>query len=349
MVAEIDFLRSNGAHRVREHIGPPTTFPDEESGQGEELDEEKVDLDCEVAPDKWKAIPVRSHAKLGNWPYKPSHFIDGKDVGRTVAWLRNQKGYPVPVRLSQIGAVVMRNDNGVLRRDFASVERVVSLAADYFPWYEVENFAMALKERGFRMLICQPAKNEFDFERMRKATANRSLDEMTRLEKQALVRTGDIPTLVDGRLEPRVGAFDQGSTPVIGMTKTLQHVQLHEQGWRVFYELEPGQRTPGFLLREHNLPVIAWYLRLDGEGGQLPNWGIVRLEVTEKFFDQQLKGDWRHLNYFSQLVWEYRCKDQGYGRAPVSIHPIQRAEESLGALFTESDSLISHFYRLTGL
>jgi len=49
------------------------------------------------------------------------------------------------------------------------------------------------------------------------------------------------------------------------------------------------------------------------------------------------------------LICEYRCRDQDYSRAPVSIHPIQRAEESLGSLFTQSDTITNRFYRLTSL
>ena len=90
-----------------------------------------------------------------DWESCPIRFVDGKDVGRTVAWLQSSRSEdPVPVRLSEIGAVVLRNVHGTLRREFAQVERVVSLMADSFPWDEVESFAIALQEQGFRLLPC---------------------------------------------------------------------------------------------------------------------------------------------------------------------------------------------------
>lgn len=352
MDKEIDFLQNNGACRVRAHIGPPATFGDNNTNdQADEMDGDKVDLSCEDATHNWSPKDTQQSKYLGVWPYRPERFIDGKDVGRTVSWLRSPQGYPVPVRLSQIGAVVMRNEKGSLRREFAVVERVVSMAVDFFPWNEIEAFAIALKEHGFRLLICQPLQNgwSFDFERMRQATQNRSLDEMTRLEKQALALANNIPTLVDGRLRPRSGAFNHESSPVIGMIKTLRNIQLHPKGWQVFYDLKPGERTPAFIIHEDRISVLTWYLRITGGNNELPNWGVIRLEIPLKFFENELNGDWRHIDQYSQLVCDYRCRDQAYSRAPVSIHPVQRAEESLGAIFSNSDRLINHFYHLTGL
>ncbi len=347
----IDFLRNYGAQRVRAHVGLPMTFDEGYAGQDEEMEEMRVNLSYEMPPQAWAARDIHKSQRPGSWAYQPERFIDGKDVGQTVAWLRSPQGYPVPVRLSQIGAVVMRNENGLLRREFVIVEQVVSLAVDFFPWDEIEDFAIALNEEHFRLLICQPIRNgwSFDFERMRRATQNRSMDEMTRLEKQALVRFGDVPTLVDGRLKPRAGAIDQETTPVIGMIKTLKYVPLHPEGWQVFYDLRPGERTPAFIMQEQHISVVTWYVRIAGGNGELPNWGIVRLEIPLKFFENELGGAWDHLDRYSQTICEYRCRDQQYSRAPVSIHPIQRAEESLGALFTQSECLINHFYRLANL
>lgn len=348
----LDFLISHGAHRVRNYDVQPFLLSD-----GQMLDDDAGELpgqdgwSREVPANDWTPRDVRSAIAPTDWPYRPIRFVDGKDVGRTVAWLQSREGYPVPVRLSEIGAVVMRNVNGKLRREFSTVERVVSLMIDLFPWDEGESFAIALHKHGFRLLPCQPPEggSSYDFERMRKTTQNRSNDEMIRLERQALTRDLDVPTIVDGRLEPRAGAFDSAITPVIGLIKTHSKNYLHPQGWRVFYSLQPGQRTPAFELKSRNLDVISWYLRLDGNNGELPNWGVVRLEIPKLFFCQQIGESWNFIDYLSQLVCTYRCRDQSYGRAAVSIMPIQEAEVSLGSQFTEADVLINHFYRLTNL
>lgn len=350
----IDFLVNYGARRVRDYDAQPLLLTD-----GQTLDEDaddapdQVGLSCEVAAEEWQPLNVL-HAPLPEaWVYRPLRFVDGKDVGRTVAWLQSRQGYPVPVRLSQIGAVVMRDVDGELRREFGVVERVVSLMTDLFPWEEVESFAVALRERGFRLLpVTKPGKeqdfNFFDFERMRKTTQNRSNDEMVRLECQVLAEDPTTSTIVDGRLEPRTRAFDP-TTPVAGVIKSHSKNYLHPKGWQTFYQLTPGQRTPAFRLTTRNLDVISWYLRLDGADGELPNWGVVRVEVAKPFLDQFGTVWPSYLDQLSRLLYLYRCRDQSYGRAAVSLLPIQEAERSLGACLTEADALVSIFYRMTNL
>jgi hypothetical protein len=356
----LDFLQNNGGRRIRDYAPQPLLLTDgmvQESSSDEEDNHASINLSLEVPRDKWQPHNVTGTNIPSDWAYQPIRFVDGKDSGRTVAWLQSREGYPVPVRLAEIGAVVMRNVNGELRREFELVERVVSLIVDLFPWDEIESFAIALQRNGFRLLPSrkpQPDSNNpdqdvmFDFERMRKTTQNRSMDEMTRLEKRALAQDSHTPTIVDGRLEPRIGAFNQ-SDPVVGLIKTLKNIQLHREGWQLFYNLQPGQRTPAFQIDSPQFKVISWYLRLDGQRGELPNWGIVRLEIPQHFFQDTLVGDWSYIDCLSHLVCDYRCRDSGYSRSAVSIHPIQYAEQSLGSLFTQSDVLINRFYYLTSL
>jgi hypothetical protein len=347
----IEFFRQHQSHRIRAYDALPVLLDD-----GLTLsDEEQVDWDVEMPRDDWQPRDVALALAPPNWPLQPCRFIDGKDVGDTVAWLQSEEGYPVPVRLSQIGAIAMRVVNGELRReDDVPMERVVSMIVDLFPWDEIEDLARDLRTSGFRLLPSELPLDKsqmFDFERMRKTTQNRSNDEMIRLERQTLAKVTDVVTVVDGRLEPRAGAFDAATSPVIGVIKTHSRNYLHAQGWRVFYNLKPGQRTPAVLLEggKLKLPVITWYLRLEGERGELPNWGIVRLEIAKQFFDGPLAGEWVALDRLSRIIREFRCRDSRYGRAPVSLQPIQRAEESLGSLFTDSGTLAQHFYRLADL
>lgn len=349
----IDFLAVYGARRVRNYEMQPLLLSDGlEMVENPDDAPKAADLSIEQDAAVWQPIDVLRAPLPRPWPYRPLRFVDGKDVGRTVAWLQSRQGYPVPVRLSEIGAVVMRDVNGKLRRELNVVEKVVSLMVDPFPWNEIEGFAAALQERGFRLLPCQKPEGgyTFDFERMRKTTQNRSNDEMVRLECRALRADGETPTLVDGRLEPRARAFDAATAPVVGVIKTHSQNYLHAQSWRTFYALSPGQRTPAFRLAATNLDVISWYLRLDGERGEMPNWGIVRVEIAEPFVQTQLGPDWpSYVNQVSRLLCDYRCRDESYGRAEVSIQPIQEAERSLGALFSDADQLISQFYHMTQL
>ena len=351
-----EFLRKYGAQRMRNYDPQPFLLDDGLMMTGDALGKE--DLKIEMSPNEWEPRNVNtsvSEADLKTWQYSPRRFIDGSDKGRTVTTLRSPDGFPVPVYLSQIGAVELRNVNGTLLREYEIAERAVSLMIDLFSWKEIEGFAMALQARGFRLLPTPPPKEDgnvgysFDFERMRKTTQNRSTTEMTRLEKKALSRACDIPTLVDGRLEPRAGAFDAGENFVVGLIKSHNKNYLHPHGWRVFYDLQQGERTPAFLLKEDSPEVISWYLRLDGASGEMPNWGIVRLEIPAKFFRTHLAGDWKHIDCLSRLICAYRCRDQNYNRSPVSIYPIQRAEESLGAVLLPTETFVQKFYRMVNI
>lgn len=55
------------------------------------------------------------------------------------------------------------------------------------------------------------------------------------------------------------------------------------------------------------------------------------------------------INQLSRTVYEYRCRTSSYRRAAISLHPIVRAEESLGALMSPRGVLRNKFYRLMGV
>jgi hypothetical protein len=330
------------------HDDPRPILLDSDVAQIDTADEDK-NLDYEELRDTWHAFDVLPCKFLADWPWCPLRFIDGKDVGRTVAWLQTRQGHPIPVRLAEIGAVIMENQQGYLRRSFNLVERVVSLIVDPFPWDEVESFAIALQEQRFRLLPCRPKELSYDFIEMRKATQHRTQDEMTRLEKQALAVSCTVPTLVDGRLDPRAGSFDHRTTPVVGLIKTHSRNYLHSAGLQLLWEMEAGQRTPAITISSEHIELVSWYVRLNSQQGELPDWGIVRLEIAKQFFEHTMNKDFEYLDHLSRIVYEYRCRDKNYSRAPISIYPIQRAEESLGALFSPSDTLVQRFYRYTSL
>jgi hypothetical protein len=352
---EFGFLRAYGAERVTSYAPQPPLLDPPEEGQLPE----HVNLDVEVDAADWTArtIAVPAGWRASEWEQRPVRFVDGKDVGETIASLWAPGGYPIPVRLSEIGGVAVRVAAGECRREFSLVERVVSMAVDPFPWNEIEEFAGQLQRRGFRLLPAELPDGEasFDFEVMRKSAQNRSNTEMGVLEEAALAQDKTVPTIVDGRLEPRAGGLDQDLSPAVGVIKSHYQTYLHALGLQLLYRLEPGERTPLFTieqtaeLKKVKFPVVSWYVRLVGARGAMPNWGIVRLEVPLRWWRALGAGRFEYVDRVSQLVREYRCRSERYPRAPVSLHPIVRAEELLGALFTPASVLASRFYRLTGL
>ena len=261
--------------------------------------------------------------------------------------LRAPGGYPIAVRLSQIGSTVLEVVDGICYRRFAVVESVVSMVVKPFPWHEIESFAVALQEQKLRLLPAQwPKKGiPYDFEVMRKAAQNRSNDEMATLEEYAVSQDNAVPTVVDGRLEPRSGGFHQERSPIIGVIKQHHQNYLHPLGMQLMYQLQPGQRTPVFAI-PGTLDVVSWYLRFTGG---MPNYGLVRVELPQKWFEQVKAQDFGYVDQLSRLLYDYRCRDQSYGRAAISLHPTIRAEQSLGALFQPLPMLMSRFYRMAAL
>ncbi|TAK28736.1 MAG: hypothetical protein EPO21_22180 [Chloroflexota bacterium] len=349
----LEFLRDYAARRVAPYAPQPSLLDAPTEDVNEAGD---VFLDYEMDANAWTAQPIETPVGWGprTWPECPRRFIDGKDVGQTIAWLRAPGGFPVPVRLAEIGAVSVRVVDGTCRREFTAVDRVVSMVVEPFPWDEVEDFATALQRHGFRLLSAWPPQGRlsYDFEEMRKAAQNRSNTEMGSLEEAVLARASLEPTIVDGRLEPRAGGFDQQWSPVVGVVKTHSRNYLHARGLQLLYDLEPGERTPLFSLPKAKLPVVSWYLRLSGAQSTMPNWGLVRIELPLHWFEARASScspDVEYVAHLCRTLCAYRSLDSSYARAPVSLHPIVRAEQLLGALFTSGSILMQRFYRLTAL
>jgi hypothetical protein len=346
----LDFLQQYGGRRLLPYLEqPPLDLPTPEPDGEDSTSAVQLDLECGL--DAWRPLTVEGQLDSAAMPRR---FIDGCHAGETVAWLQDNAGHPVPVRLAEIGGVCMRVEGRALRREFAQVERVVSMIVEPFPPGEVEFFAAALAQNGFRLL---PAKlplldNQtrgptYDFARMREQARVRTQYEMGLLEERALCQDPDTPSLVDGRL----GRFQQADLArcrIVGVIKQQRENYLHPQGWQALYRLEPGQRTPAFRLPSKHLPVVSWYLKLAGARGALPNWGVVRVEISEDHFERE-RLDFAYLDRLSRAVLELRCRQGSYARAPVSLEPIVRAEESLKALFSSLESLSQRFYHLTGL
>src|SRR6185312_5084995 len=165
----------------------------------------------------------------------------------------------------------------------------------------------------------------------------RSQYEMEVLEELALCQNAETPSLIDGRLG-RMQKADLARYDVIGVIKQQRENYLHPQGWSVLYALEPGQRTPAFQLPSKHLPVVSWYLKLDGAHGAMPNWGIVRVEISVAHFERQ-RCNFSFLDRVSSALLHLRCRQGSYARAAVSLEPIVRGEESLKSLFSSPSTL----------
>lgn len=348
----LDFLRDSGARRLsRAPDQPILTRPE---GDDDEAAGTAEDLEYETGGSPWRPIPCGTCVPAAD--EIPRRFIDGCYRGETVAWVQTPEGHPVPIRLAEVGGICLRDADRTLVRETAATRRLVAMIADPFGWDQIEGFAAALAEHDFRLLTVQPPVVDadtglrapvFDFALMHRQTHNAVIPAMKVLEEEALRHAFDAPTLVDGR----IGEFhwpDLPSDNLIGVIKRQQEDYLPPDGWRIYYRLEPGERTPAFRIVSHNTPALSWYLKLAGGDGTLPQWGVVRVEIPLDRFERLGLG-FDHVNRLSRAIFDRRCRQASYGRAAVSLEPIVEAEKLLKPLFSPFYNLTQRFYRLTNL
>lgn len=343
----LDFLVNYGGRRLRHYIEQPP-LDSSDSSTDEEDKGSKANLAFELAPDAW--IPRSVVSEPLDPTAMPRRFIDGCHYGTWVIRLNDSLGHPIPVRLAEIGGVCLRIDGRSLRRECAYIERIVCLIVDPFPWHEVEDFALALQEKiNMRLVAASPPKKDgeiqtiFDYASRTQWTYTQTQQEMRNLEELALNHDPETLSLVDGplmRMEHplAIGVIKQHREPYLG---------AEAKCWQVLYDLEPGQRTPAFQIASPR-PRVSWYLKLDGAHGEMPNWGFVRIEISQEHFERQSR-DFAYLNRLSNALWHLRCRQSSYARAPVSMEPIVRAEESLKSLLMPPTTLALRFYHWTRL
>ena len=367
----LKFVQNYGGKRIQNELGAKDFWSEDETDDAPDVaDETVINLGLEMEAGAWQAVnpQLPKSWRVQDWLSRPVRFVDGKDVGQTIARLRGTDGSFVAIRLAEIGSVVMKIVNGELRREFAQVERVLAMNTAVFPWEEVENFAIALREHDIFLLPTKRTPEEFqmNFEKIKKFTQRRSMQEMMTLEEFALAQHSDIPTIVDGTLKDHESGFDINESPVFGIVKTQQRLYVDRQGQEILFGLPEAQRTPAFSFSydtsrtgetvKTRLPIVAWYMRLcDGECVE-PNVGIIRVEVSQKWFAGKGYGDTEinaagkeFINQLTRTIYEYRCRQKNYRRMKISLEPIVRAEQSLGALFCPPNYLKNQFYRLTEL
>jgi hypothetical protein len=363
----LTFVQQHGGRRMRSYADQPTL--EVPTGGGGRAAEDggtgTVDLHVERPAGDWE--PVDTAGVETDPSEVPQRFVDGSNVHETVAWLREPNmGYPVPVVMAELGGIAVAADGRDLRREFAIVERAVAMAVDAFPWDEVEAFTAALLTEGWRLLPARrptsddeadadpevsPPPPAYDFERSREQARVAVLHEMAALEEVAWGHQPGVPTLLDGRLG-RLDGCNLGRHDVVGVIKRQTADYLHPRGWQTFYQLAPGQRTPAFVVPSKHLDVLTWYLKLAGADGEMPNWGVVRVEVPCEQFDARGGpggGGFAYVDRLSAALVGMRCRGGAYARGPVSLDPIVRAEQSLKSLFTAVPTLARHFYRLAGI
>ena len=268
-------------------VGATPVQPNIPPDDDEKDEKETVDLSVELPADAWNPLVVsEAPARAGEFP---TRFIDGSQAGQPVLCVRAPLGWPIPLVLSEVGAVALKSVGRGFEREFVAVERVLSFVADPFPWEEVEAFADCLLNKPELRLRVLPANrppephSPFDYEVMRTQARARAQQEMTTLERLAVAVNPAAPTLVDGPLNRVMSSPDPRGALRVGVIKQQAADYLHEAGWRTLLSLNPGCRTPVFRYdskgNRDQFPVASWFLKLAGGPRLAPNWGYVRVEV----------------------------------------------------------------------
>jgi hypothetical protein len=336
-------------------VQPNVPPPDDEEEDGEKP-KERIDRNVEMEEDEWKAVPLSEQPAAGD--EIPQRFVDGSQKAEPVLCVRSPQGYPIPMLLGEVGAVVLKSVGRTFEREFVALERVLTFYADPFPWEEVEALALDLLNRPelkLRILTAPEPDlkkySPFDYEAMRSQAHNRAQREMEMMERIAVAAAGNAPTLVDGPIHRVSTNPKAGAALLVGVAKTHTKNYLHDQGWRTLLNLKPGQRTPVLKYSStgsNNVPVATWYLKLSGGTRIAPNWGYVRVEVPWRQFEER-GGDFGFVNRLSRWLVDARCRAASYARMPVSLEPIVRAEEALKPLFTPQNLLANRLIRTAGL
>lgn len=351
-----DFFRTYEASGIADTpVQPiqPETAGGEESGQAD-----KVELDVEMPAEEWAVrVVIEAPARPGEYPVR---FIDGSLGALPVVCLRPPQGWPIPLLVTELGAVAVRLKGRSFEREFVLLERGISFVADPFPWAELESFAGALlrdADLAARFLPARRPKdrNSFDYDAMRAQAYHRCEQDMLNAERIALASDVNAPTLVDGKLAGRIGTSAANARPLlVGIVKRMA-VNLHPRGWRTLLALRPGQRTPVFKLsgivsgKEADMPTASWFLKLAGGPRLAPNWGFVRVDLPWVQFTEQFRCDFAFVGRLSRWLIDARCRQASYARMPVSLEPIVRAEECLKPLFTPLPVLSTRLHRRGGI
>jgi hypothetical protein len=256
-----------------------------------------------------------------------------------------------PLILASVGAVELRLDGRRLVRppDGQHTDCVLCVAANEMGTELTLELSQAVATRGIRMIAKESDVESHDFEMVRRRAWDFAKAEMEALERQLLLRDPQTPALADGLLERRLVTIESQRMPAVGMVKQVLRHYLPAPLTSMLYEMQPGERTPAFLLQVKNAQIVSWYLRL-GEGELMaPGQGLVRLSVPLEYLERRFPSATERtaeLSGLSNFLRQIRCREQSYGRAAVSLEPIVRAEEQLHALLPAIEQRAAALRRL---
>jgi hypothetical protein len=215
--------------------------------------------------------------------------------------------------------------------------------------HDLALIAKAVRSAGIEVAGRASQRNPVNFEHARRMTVEFVRREMLSLETELLRGEPHVSTVMDGLLDQRLETFPSHNVPAVGVVKRQLRVYLHARGLAVVQNLKPGQCSPAFLLDTTRGVYVNFYLRLQPLGEEAPDSGIVRVSISQEFFEQSLSQDSDYLNTLASWLFRLRNTALTDLRSRVSLEPILRTEDHLRALLPDLDERVGAFNYLTGL
>lgn len=301
-----------------------------------------MDVGYERAPAAW--TPIAATEPAGEMPRR---FLDGTIVSRLAGSL-NVGGRLRPLVAATYAAVALRLDQRLLTRGSHTVVRsAVAVYNDDIEPAVLLHARETLQACGVELLERAMDSGPRHFDALRLSTRNRAMDAMEFAERDVLLADRETPTLIDGLLERRLVGVPDRRIPVTGLVKQQVAIYLPESLQEMLYTLQPGQRTPAFVMTIDNVPLVNLYLRLANAVGGSPSGGVVRVTTPYEYLESMPSAArWAHLSALAGYLYRLRCRDVAYERAAISIEPVVRVEEHLRAIRPDIDRLVRRLHGL---
>jgi hypothetical protein len=317
---------------------PP--FPALEADEEDESRADTREFDFELPVDQWRAIPPGPSPEDA-----PVRFVDGTIVSRVTGSI-TVGGRRRPLIAATIAAACLEIEGRALKRTAWKTDKVLCVNSNGIEPSALLQANASLEPLGARLLDSE-AEEPGDFDTMRRSTRSIAMLAMEEAERDVMLEGVTRPTLVDGLLERRLQA-QRHDVPVVGLVKRQIATYLPWELQELAYSLEPGERTPAFILRTvQHVDIVNCYLRLSAEAGASPTYGLVRMTVPLQYVQRTYgPGFPSYLSGLAGHLYRLRHRDLAYDRAGISIEPIVRVEDHLHALRPNLDTLI---HKLHGL
>jgi hypothetical protein len=259
-----------------------------------------------------------------------------------------------PAVLACVGALALHLEGRRLVRSPHSlyVETVLCLLNNGMRQDDLSRMGEALKALNIRLITSETTEITADFEVLRKRCWDSAKQQMEDAERRILFSQPHVPALVDGLLERRLTTVEAHGIPAIGMVKTQMRQYLPPAHVDFLSNLQPGERTPAFIIETQQALLVSWYLRLSSAETQSPTYGLVRLSVTQEYLEQRFprKAErWAEISAVSHWLHTLRHREGSYARVGISLEPIVRVEDELHALLPNINQQVVRVHRALGL